>query len=501
MRYGPGMTASRVSTAHRVYSVVVFVVLASLDNVAIGLVPPLYRPIAADLGVPEAAVGAVTAVSFLASAVAAVAWAYVGDRANRKPLLMYGTLLWAAGTGGTALAGGYLAFFGAQLLASVGLGAVASVGFSVVTDLISPRRRGLVMSFWGLSQGVGTLAGGLLGGLLGAGDWRRPFLVLTVVGVVATLAYWLTYDIQRGQSEPDLAALYAEGGDYEYRIERADLPAIAGRRTNVWLVLQGLTAQFAFGSLVWLPVLFQEKAEELGYAHEPSTQIGALFAVLFQLGGVLSIVGGLVGDRLQRRTPRGRALVAAVGILAAIPFYLVLFFMPLRIDVPTDASTGEVVTGVLSSVVTEPTVGFSFLMSVLALALTSANSPNWFALLADVNPPEHRGTVYSVGNLVNGVGRAGGNALVGVAFRALERAFPPPLNYALGLALFQVFFIPTGIMYWLASRTSPDDITHVHELLRDRARQATEPARAGPATAPGASGGRGVSGAAGAGHP
>ena len=32
-------------TTHRIYSVVVFVILASLDNVAIGLVPPLYGSI------------------------------------------------------------------------------------------------------------------------------------------------------------------------------------------------------------------------------------------------------------------------------------------------------------------------------------------------------------------------------------------------------------------------------------------------------------------------
>src|SRR5262245_30242764 len=68
----------------RVYTVVVFIILASLDNVAIGLVPPLFRPIGQSLGVPEAAVGLVTAVSYLVSALAAVGWAYVGDRANRK---------------------------------------------------------------------------------------------------------------------------------------------------------------------------------------------------------------------------------------------------------------------------------------------------------------------------------------------------------------------------------------------------------------------------------
>ncbi|MFC4146954.1 MFS transporter [Micromonospora mangrovi] len=467
------MTGSRTSrrgnAAHRLYSVVVFVLLASLDNVAIGLVPPLYGPISAGLDVSQRLLGLVTAASFLVSAVAAVAWAYVGDRTDRKPLLMVGTLIWAAGTGGSALAGSYPVFLAAQLLAAVGLGAVGSVGFSVVTDLISPRRRGLVMSFWGLSQGIGTLAGTLTGGILGATDWRRPFALLAVLGLAATAAYLFTYDVRRGQSEPELAGAIDAGAEYDYRISRADLPRIFARRTNRWLVLQGLTAQAAFGSLVWLPVLFAERARAQGYSPATAVVVGSVFATLFQLGGVLSIVGGLVGDALQRRTPSGRALVAAVGILAALPFYLVLFLVPVRIDVPDGAGSGAVVAAVLASVFTEPTVGLSLLTAVVALALTSANSPNWFALIADVNPPEHRGTVYSLGNLVNGVGRAAGNGLVGVAFHGLRAAFPPPLNFAVGLAAFQLFFIPTGVMYWLAARTSPGDIDSVHALLHTRA--------------------------------
>ncbi|WP_326555104.1 MFS transporter [Micromonospora sp. NBC_01813] len=455
--------------AHRIYSVVVFIVLASLDNVAIGLVPPLYGSIADTYAVPEGAIGAVTAATFLVSAIAAVGWAYVGDHGNRKPLLMAGTVIWGLGAVGTALAGSYPVFFAAQLVAAVGLGAVASVGFSVVSDLITPARRGLVMSFWGLSQGVGTLAGTLLGGLLGHADWRRPFLVLGAAGLVATVAYLFTYDVRRGQSQPELAGRFATGGEYEHRISRADLPTIARRRTNIWLVSQGLTAQVAFGSLVWLPALFRARAEDQGYTAGTAIIVGSVFATLFQLGGALSIVGGLVGDRLQRRTPRGRALVAAVGILAAVPFYLVLFFVPMRIDVPDGAGAGAVTSAVLRGVLTEPTIGLSFLTALVALALTSANSPNWFALIADVNPPEHRGTVYSLGNLVNGVGRATGNALLPVALRVVGGVVPPPLNYAVGLAVFQLFFIPTGIMYWLASRTTPRDIADVHTLLTERA--------------------------------
>jgi MFS family permease len=458
-----------VTPVRRAYTVVVFVVLASLDNVAIGLVPPLYDPIGEALGVPEAWIAAVVAAGYLVTAVAAVVWAYAGDRTNRRPLLVIGTLIWAAGTAATGFSTSIGTFLAAHLFAAVGLGAVGSVGFSVVSDLISPRRRGLAMSFWGLSQGIGTLAGTLLGGLLGAGDWRQPFQALAVVGALAAIAYLFTYDIRRGQSEPELAALFESGGEYEHRISRDQLPAILRRRTNVWLIMQGLTAQIAFGSLVWLPRLFQAKAEAQGYDTPTAVAVGATFATLFQLGGVLSIVGGLLGDRLQRRTPRGRALVAAAGILGGIPFYVALFFVPLRVDVPAGAGAGGAAAAVLRSVVTEPTVAISLLAAVIGLALTSANSPNWFALIADVNPPEHRGTVYSLGNLVNNIGRAAGNALVGAVFAALGRTIAPPLNYAAGLALFQAFFVPTGIMYYLASRTSPADIDEVRKTLHDRA--------------------------------
>jgi MFS family permease len=464
------------SLPRRVYSVAIFVVLASLDNVAIGLVPPLYAPISGALRVSEGVVATITGVGYLATAVAAVGWAYVGDRTNRRPLLVAGTVLWAAGTGLTAFTGSWWTFLAAQLVAAAGLGAVGSVGFSVVSDLISPRRRGLVMSLFGLSQGVGTLAGTLLGGILGSQDWRRPFRTLTVLGVAAAVAYLFTYDIRRGQSEPELAELFAAGGEYEHRIARHDLRGIAARRTNVWLVLQGLTAQVTFGSLVWLPRLFQAKVEQQGYDQATAIAVGSLYATLFQLGGVLSIFGGLIGDRVQRRTPRGRALVAAVGIAAGIPFYVGLFFVPLTIDIPPGSGTGGITTAVLGSVVAEPTVAASFAAALIALALTSANAPNWFALMADVNPPEHRGTVYSAGNLVNNIGRAAGNSLVGAASGALRRSLPPPLNYAVGLALFQVFFVPTALMYYQASPTAPADIEAVRDLLGKRGSGRREPA-------------------------
>jgi MFS family permease len=471
------MTTARpqpvLGRVHRYYTVVVFIVLASLDNVAAGLVPPLYTPIGNDLGVSGSTMTTATAATFFFSAVAAVGWAYIGDRSNRKRLLMLGTLIWAAGTFATPYAPNFAAFLGAQIVGGIGLGAVGSVGFSVVSDLIGPRRRGVVMSFWGLSQGVGTLAGTLVGGLLGASDWRRPFYVITIVGLAATAAYLFTANIRRGQSEPQLAELYAAGGDYDYRISRADLPHIAGRRTNIYLILQGFFGQFVFGSFVLLPALFQAKAQSLGYSESTAIAIGSLYATLFQLGGVLSIIGGIVGDRVQRRRPGGRALVAGIGILAGAPFFILLFFVPLRLDVPDGAGTGTLISGVLGSVVTEPVMALSFVFGLVALALTSANAPNWFALVTEVNPPEHRGTVYSLVNLVNGVGRAAGNRGAGALIGALGSTMTSPMNYVVGMAGFQFFFIPTGIAFLLAARTSARDMASVNEMLDERASEAS----------------------------
>jgi hypothetical protein len=168
-----------------------------------------------------------------------------------------------------------------------------------------------------------------------------------------------------------------------------------------------------------------------------------------------------------------------------VPLFVVLCFAPLRLDLPTtETRRSAVVSGVLRSLVTEPVMAATFLVALVAIALISAQSPNWYALVAEVNPPEHRGTAFSVGNLVNGVGRTAGAALVVRVFEALERSVPPPLNYALGLAAFQLFFIPTGIMYWLASRTAPADIAAVDRMLRERATGAADQSGRASVSAP-----------------
>ena len=455
------------SRRHVTFTIIVFVALASLDNAAIAVIPGMVNPVVDALNTSKTAVTFLTGSVILVSAISAVVWGYYGDRANRKRLLFSGTLVWAVAGLLSATAQTYGQLYAWQVLMALGLGAIASVGFAVVSDLVRPGRRGLALSFWGLSQGVGTLIGGLAGSQLGAENFRTPLVVIAVAGILFAVLYLTTFDVPRGFREPALARM---SGEYEFKITPEDVPALWGTRTNRWLVLQGLSAQVAYGSLIWVPLLYQEKVLAQEYSSATATRAGGLLAAIVTLGALMSILGGHVGDRWQQRNPRGRALLSMIGILGAIPFFLTFFFIPLRgIELTDGASTATLAGEVLVETITNPWVFGAFAMAILAVALTSADAPNWSALIADVNLPEHRGTVFGLGNLANGVGRASGNALTGAVAGAFERALPPPLNWAVGLAMFQVFFLPTGYCYWRAADSSPGDIAAVDVTLGKRA--------------------------------
>jgi MFS family permease len=471
------------SNGHIAFTIVVFVVLASLDNAAIALLPNMVLPISEELGTSEGAIGAITAVVILVTALTAVGWGYWGDRSSRKRLLLYGTGIWAAGAAASATSTGFWYLLLWQAVTALGLGSIASVGFSVISDFVRPKRRGLAMSFWGLSQGIGGLTGGLLASQLGAEDFRRPLIAIAILGGIFGLLYMVTFDPPRGFREPELEDLHNAGEKYEHHIDRDQIPLLFKTRTNRWLVLQGLTAQVAYGSLIWVPLLYQEKVIDAGYSTATGTKVGGIFVALFQIGGLFSILAGHLGDKWQARDPAGRAKLSSIGILGAIPFFVGFFFVPLRgLDVDPDGSTLALVGDVFVALFTNPWAAGAFVLALGAGALTGADSPNKFALISDVNVPEHRGTVFGVADLASGIGRSSGTGLTGLLAGTIETALPPPLNFAVGLASFQAFFLPTGYFYWRAIHSAPGDIARTRNTLSDRARAASD-ARIPPADA------------------
>ncbi|MBI4218986.1 MAG: MFS transporter [Chloroflexi bacterium] len=455
---------------HRGFTLAVLVVVSSMDNTALAVVPPLYGPIGRGLGVHEATLGALTAASLLVVAATAVGWGFLADRGRRKGLLIAGTAIWAGGALASGLSASFAQFAASQVISAVGLGAVASLGFSLISDFVPPRKRGAAMAMWGIAQGLGAGLGLLTAGFIGAEAWSRPFIIVGGLGLLALGAFLFSYEPQRGASEPALRRLFRTGRKYAHVIRIPDLVALARRPANGWMILQGATAQIAFGSMVWVPFLLSSKVEAAGTSTAIATAVGSLLAALFQIGGALSVVGGRLGDAWQRRNPRGRALIGLVSFAGAVPLYVAFYLLPMGgLAIPDGAGAGSIVTRVLWAVLTNWQMLAAFLLATCAVALSASSWPNYAAMLNDANLPEHRSTIFGIGNFATGLGRASGALVAGTIFVALRAWVPPPMDLAIGLAILQGFLLIAGFCFWGASRHVAGDIAEVRATLRQRA--------------------------------
>jgi MFS family permease len=129
----------------------------------------------------------------------------------------------------------------------------------------------------------------------------------------------------------------------------------------------------------------------------------------------------------------------------------------------------------LLSILTSPWVFSAFILALVAVAFSSADIPNRNAILTDVNLPEHRGTAVGFLTIAVGLGLAGGNAFTGLVVDWLSTWLTSPWNYAVGLALFQLIFIPAAICFYALSKATPADIAAVRRTLRDRGKLTITP--------------------------
>jgi len=218
--------------------------------------------------------------------------------------------------------------------------------------------------------------------------------------------------------------------------------------------------------------MYISKIEHQGYnPHIAIVAAGYLFALL-QTGGLTSSYFGYLGDVLQRKTYRGRALLTALFVFLAAPLYSAMFLMPMTgLKLPDNHSPIVLLVALLKEIVFNPWLTGMFVLAFLATAAQSANTPNWLALITDVNLPEHRSTVFSTANLVSGLGRTIGNVGFGFVLAMITANTSEPNNYVITLIIFQFFFIPSAFCYIKMSRSNSTDIKKVKLTLRQRTKK------------------------------
>jgi MFS family permease len=276
---------------------------------------------------------------------------------------------------------------------------------SLVSDYHGKLTRSRALGIHQTSVYIGTIAGGFFAGLIGQNyGWRWSFLVFGGLGVALGLF------LNRFLMEPQRGASEFTPGHSPERIPLAAfLRIVWATPTALILMAAFLCSNFvAVVLLSWMPAFLY------GKFHLSLAAAGLTATIFVQLASMAGApLGGWLADILRRRTPGGRMMVQAVGVLGGAPFV--------------------VLCGMTTSV---PWLIVALIAWGLFKGLYDANI---FASVFDVIRPEARGTAAGFMNMVGWLG-GGGTAPIAIGYIAQRQGL------GLAIAMAAVVYVAAGAL-------------------------------------------------------
>jgi len=349
-----------------------FMLLHQADMLLIG---PLTTPVMETFHINEAQMGAVVTGALIVGGILYPVWGYLYDRYSRPKLLALASFLWGSTTWLSALAPTFPIFVVTR--ASTGIDDASYPGiYSLLADYFAPAVRGRVYGVLQISSPFGYIIGMILAtAFKDVIGWRGVFYVTGSLGIIVSAIILLgVRDAARGRSEPELQNVAVL---QEHHFEWRTAGRLLRKKSLVLLYLQGFFGVFPWNVITYWFFRYLEKERGYSSGEVLSTMIVAILVLAagYPLAGTL-------GDRLFRRTTRGRLIVSIVGVILGT----VLFFITMNI--PVTAKT-------------------TFLVMLAASALfTPFASPNVISTVFDVTLPEVHSTSVAIQNFVESAGAA-----------------------------------------------------------------------------------------------
>ena len=156
----------------------------------------VFQPLVEKIGLTLTQFGYIMAASNLALAVSAIYWGKRSDRVGRKPMLVLGLFGYALGTAMVAIcldwglrgSPGPMVLFAALLVARLIYGCLASAinpsATAYMADTTSRANRSRGMALIGMTSGIGTLAGPVVGGVFAFLSPTAPMYVAIGLAVL-----------------------------------------------------------------------------------------------------------------------------------------------------------------------------------------------------------------------------------------------------------------------------------------------------------------------------
>jgi len=345
-------------------------------------------------------VGYLAFANLVVFAVASLISGPLADRIGPRKVIFAGILIWSVATIGSALSTSFhmLLFF--RALVGVGEGAYGPSANALLCADAPPEKRGRAMGIYNVGMALGGTLGLCLGALLEPRiGWRNVFWIAGAPSMLLALTSAFI-------AAPDRIKLPTKLPAWKYLLKPTYLLALGG----------GITATFGASALIFWT---RQLVIEVRHISVTTGSIYMLFVGLVcGVGGV--VVGGNVGDRLNRRAAGGHALTIGVSMLAAVPVGAVALF-------------------------THPRVPFMIATAVAAFLLSVYNGPS-AAVVDELGPPQFAATLQAV--FLFGIHVLGNSTAPSVVGELFDRTSSLPLALMSAIVAFGI----SGVLFCVVAR-------------------------------------------------
>ncbi|MBK7600527.1 MAG: MFS transporter [Acidobacteria bacterium] len=284
------------------------------DRQAIFSVFPLLQK---EMGLSDVQLGFVGASFMYVYALAGPIAGIIGDRFNRKFLIISGLIFWSLITVLTAFSTKYSHLVMVRALEGFGEAFYFPASMALISDYHGPETKSRAMGIHQSSVYAGTIAGGAVSGYMGQHfGWRSSFVLFGSLGVVLGFILILALkEAPRSRSvpvEPDAHSMI----DLRKPGLWSDILEILRNPMVRILIAVFVGANFVASIfLSWMPTfLYRKFSMSLSMAGLSGTAYQQIASII----GV--VVGGILADRLVRRYLGGRMMAQALGLFGGVIF-------------------------------------------------------------------------------------------------------------------------------------------------------------------------------------
>lgn len=370
-----------VSAWYRYYVLAILVFVYMLNFVDRQIIGILAAPLKAHFDLSDSQFGLLGGIAFASVySTLAIPLAWLADRSSRVWIMTGALTVWSGFTALCGIAGSFGQLFLFRMGVGVGEAGGVAPAYSLIADYFPPEQRARAMAVFAFGIPLGTAGGTLIGGLLAVKyGWQTAFIAVGILGVLVAPVLRLTVrDPKRGATDvakpvvqkPVTNTVPAEDTALGRRVAlivvamagvclgmgllslagigfgnpvipffgaglfaviaasfwvaKATCSKIMAKR-SFWLLALGAASSSVcgYGVAGWLPLFFMRS---FGLT---LSQVSWYYAGIALIGGVLGIwMGGVLADRLGRKSKGAYPLVPAIAFLISVPCFLLAMNSP-----------------------------------------------------------------------------------------------------------------------------------------------------------------------------